>query len=154
MTLRREQPFSGCLNEDIDRDGRSDVYANGTAEDANGSYNLVPGRPALEPRKADVSISIEGSSTTDTSGKVTLRMEYAKSVGSWVAYNIIVSASGVGGTEGRANFDGVLAVLATDVDDPDVAPAFQFSPYGVLPGDPLPFAVPGAGTVLLCTNPN
>jgi hypothetical protein len=149
-----QQPFTGCLNEDLDRDGRNDVYSNGSAEDANGSYNLVDGRPALEPRKADVTISVEGADVTDASGKVILKMEYPKSVATWVTYNVIVSASGVGGTEGRANIDGILGFLADDADDPGVEVPFRYSPYGIAQGFPAPFVFPGLGTFVLCTNPN
>ncbi len=149
-----QQPFGGCLNEDLDQDGVNDVYSNGSAEDANGSLDLIPGRPALEPRKGDATISVEGSKITDSSGKVILKMEYPKSVASWVSYNVIVSASGVGGTEGRANFADVLGVLADDADDPGIEVPFRYSPYGREEGVPLPFDFPGLGTFVLCTNPN
>jgi hypothetical protein len=148
-----QEPFGGCLNEDLDRDGRNDVYSNGSVEDANGSFNLVDGRPALEPRKADATISVDGSDVTDTSGKVILKMEYPKSVATWVTYNVVVSAS-VGGTEGRTNIAGLLGALADDSNDPGIVVPFRDSPYGIEPGDPASFVFPGLGTFVLCTNPN
>ena len=151
-----------CANEDLNRNGISEVYANGWAEDANASLNLTPGRPALDPRKADVAISFEGSSRTDSRGQVVIAITYPQNVASWVEFNILVSASGVSGTEGRANFLGVLPVLAAAISDDTIAPAFIVSPYGLL-ASPVtivnqggsPF-VPGSGTASysICTNPN
>ena len=148
-----------CDNEDLNRNGISEVYANGWVEDANGSFNLTPGRPALDPRKADVAISFEGSSRTDTKGQVVIAITYPQNVASWVEFNILVSASGVSGTEGRANFKGVLPVLAAAIADTNIAPAFQLSPYGLL-ASPVTSVnqsgvVGGPGAALLiCTNPN
>ncbi len=151
-----------CDNEDLNRNGISEVYANGWAEDANGSFNLTPGRPALDPRKADVAISFEGSSRTNARGQVVIAITYPQNVASWVEFNILVSASGVSGTEGRANFKGVLPVLAAAIADTNIAPAFQFSPYGLLASpvtirnlDGSSFvAGSGAASVSICTNPN
>ena len=151
-----------CDNEDLNRNGISEVYANGWAEDANGSFNLTPGRPALDPRKADVAISFEGSSRTDSKGQVVIAITYPQNVASWVEFNILVSASGVSGTEGRANFKGVLPVLADAIKDATIVPPFQFSPYGLL-ASPVtvvnqngsPFIVGSATAPLsICTNPN
>ena len=54
-----------CDNEDLNRNGVLEVYANAAVEDANAT-----GR--LEPRKADVNISFVGSSTTNNDGQVVL----------------------------------------------------------------------------------
>ena len=148
-----------CDNEDLNRNGISEIYSNGWIEDANASFNLTPGRPALDPRKADVAISFEGSSRTDSRGQVVIAITYPQNVASWVEFNILVSASGVSGTEGRANFKGVLPVLAAAIADTNIAPAFQLSPYGLL-ASPVTAVnqngvVGGAGTqLLICTNPN
>lgn len=143
-----------CDNEDLNRNNTNEVYADGWVEDANGSFNLTPGRPALEPRKADVAVSFEGGvSRTDASGIVVLRLEYPQNLGSWVDFNLTVAASGVSATEGRANFEGRLPVPADAVDDPDAAPAFQLSPYGILPS-PLVAKTFNGKTYQLCTNPN
>lgn len=148
-----KQTEATCDNEDLNRNNTNEVYADGWVEDANGSFNLTPGRPALEPRKADVAVSFEGSSRTDSSGIVVLRLEYPQNLGSWVEFNLTVAASGVSATEGRANFEGILPVPADAVDDPDAAPAFQVSPYGVLPSALVAKAFNGT-TYQLCTNPN
>jgi hypothetical protein len=142
-----------CDNEDLNRNNTSETYADGWVEDANGSFNLTPGRPALEPRKADVAVSFEGSSRTDSSGIVILRLEYPQNLGSWVDFNLTVAASGVSATEGRANFSGRLPVPADAVDNPDEAPAFDLSPYGVEASALLPKTFNGI-TYQLCTNPN
>jgi hypothetical protein len=141
-----KQTEAVCDNEDLNRNNTNEVYA-------NGSFNLTPGRPALEPRKADVAVSFEGSSRTNSSGIVVLRLEYPQNLGSWVEFNLTVAASGVSATEGRANFEGILPVPADAVDDPDSAPAFQVSPYGVLPSALVAKAFNGT-TYQLCTNPN
>jgi hypothetical protein len=148
-----QQTEATCDNEDLNRNNTNEVYADGWVEDANGSFNLTAGRPALEPRKADVAVSFEGSSRTDSSGIVILRLEYPQNLGSWVDFNLTVAASGVSATEGRANFDGRLPVPADAVADPDAAPAFETSPYGILPSLLLS-KVYGGTTYQLCMNPN
>jgi hypothetical protein len=126
-------PEATCDNEDLNRNGVNEVYSDGTVEDANGSLNFTPGRPALEPRRADVTLVIEGSNRTDSNGQVVLRIEYPQSVASWVHYNLTVSASGIGGTEARANIAGDLPVLASEVNDVATNVPFELSPYGVEP---------------------
>ena len=144
-----------CDNEDMNRNGVAEDFGNGVVEDANQSAGLVAGRPALEPRKADVAISFEGSNKTNSSGQVILRIEYPQNVGSWVAFNIVVSASGVAGTEGRANFDGTLAVPAAVVNNIKADPPFRYSPYGIGASAVVAAMVPGSGKIsVLCTNPN
>lgn len=147
-------PITVCDNEDLNRNNTNEVYADGWVEDANGSFNLSPGRPALEPRKADVAISFEGSSRTNASGNVVLRIEYPQNLGSWVQFNILVSASGISATEGRANFQGILPVPAAAVTDPLVPPPFVVSPYGVAASPVVPYTTPDGTTHLVCTNPN
>lgn len=107
-----------CFNEDLNRNGVLDA-----GEDYNGNSKL-------EPRKADVSIRMVGSSTTDASGLAVLQIEYPQSVASWDYFTVTVSASGVSGTEGTATYSGWLPVLA-DALKADSSPAFQFSPYGL-----------------------
>lgn len=146
-----------CDNEDLNRNGVAEEYTNGWKEDVNDSANLTTGRPALEPRKADVALSFEGSTKTSTSGSVVLRIEYPQNLGSWDVFNLVVSASGVAGTEGRANFVGVLPVPATAVNRLDLTPPFRISPYGV---EESPKVSPPEGSYttrtapVLCTNPN
>ena len=144
-----------CANEDLNRNGVAELFSNGVSEDANGSLNLTKGRPALEPRKADVAISFEGSSKTDSSGQVILRIEYPQDVASWVEFNIVVAASGVAGTEGRANYKSILQVPAAVVNAKASTPPFVISPYGVLASPTVAASVPGstAAPSMLCTNP-
>lgn len=144
-----------CDNEDVNRNGVAEVFSNGVVEDANQSFNLVNGRPALEPRKADVSWSYVGSSKTDATGIVIIQLQYPQNLGSWVDFNLTVSASGVSGTEGRANFDGVLPVPGPVLVDLKNDPAFIVSPYGVQTSPVIAVSPPGSSKqFLLCTNPN
>jgi hypothetical protein len=106
-----------CLNEDDDRDGLID-----SGEDRNGNGQL-------DPRKSDVSISFEGTTTkTDASGQVVLQIEYAKSVATWLDYTITASATGV--VSPPATYSNRLSALASDFSTITSSPAFQLSPYG------------------------
>lgn len=136
-----------CDNEDLNRNGVREVYSNGAVEDANGTVQL-------EPRKADVNISFVGSSTTNSDGQVVLKITYGQSLASWLEFNILVAASGVGGTEGRTSFQGVLPVLAAAVSDPDVEPPFRLAPYGIQASPVVLTTNPAGQSGLLCTNPN
>jgi len=156
--LWQQQVRATCDNEDLNRNGVSEVFSNGVIEDANNSFNRTNGRPALEPRKADVAISYEGSTRTSTGGAVVLRIEYPKSIASWVNFNLVVSASGVAGTEGRANLVSVLWVPAAVINDIASDPPFIVSAYGVLSSpvivaqDPDPRNTRPAAS--LCTEPD
>jgi hypothetical protein len=110
--------FWTCANEDVDRDGILDA---GEDLDSDG---------VLEPRKADVSVRMVGSNTTDSSGMAILQIEYPKNVASWVRFQVTITASGVSGTEGRASFAAGLPVPADAVSDSGTSPAFVVSPYG------------------------
>jgi hypothetical protein len=136
-----------CDNEDLNRNGVLQVYANGAIEDAN-----VTG--SLEPRKADVAINFVGSSSTNSDGQVKLKITYLQNVASWLEFNILVAASGVAGTEGRTNYQGVLPVLASAVSDIEVEPAFRAGPYGLLVSPTVLTTSPEGQSGLLCTNPN
>jgi hypothetical protein len=124
-----------CDNEDLNRNGSIDVYSNAANEDANSTV-------ALEPRKADVSVSFEGSSRTNSSGQVVVRLTYPQNVASWVDYNLVVSAAGVAGSEGKANFQGTLPVLAAEVNDVESDVPFEESPYGTERSDLIFVATP------------
>lgn len=149
-----EQPVL-CPNEDLNRNGVSEVYSNGGVEDANDSYNKPVGRPALDPPKAVATVSFEGAASTNAVGQVVIRLEYPKSYGGWVDFNLIVAAAGVAGTEGRANYTGLLPVAAADVTSVDVEPAFRLSPFGLESSGFIAVTVPGESVpTLLCTNKN
>ena len=138
---------ASCDNEDLNRNGVLEVYSNGAVEDANSTG-------VVEPRKADIAISFVGSSSTDSSGQVKLQIRYGQNVASWLEFNILVAASGVAGTEGRTNYQGVLPVLAAAVSDTDVEPAFRLGPYGTEVSPVVPTTNPSGQTGVLCTNPN
>ena len=142
-----QEVVATCDNEDLNRNGVLQVYANGAVEDANSTG-------ALEPRKADVNISFVGSSTTNSDGQVVLKITYGQSLASWLQFNILVAASGVAGTEGRTSYNGVLPVLAEAVADPDKEPAFRRGPYGVLASPTELTTNPEGQFGLLCTVPN
>ncbi len=157
-----------CDNEDLNRNGVGESFPDLAEslttslvppivvipEDQNGSGTLNPTRPLLDPRKADVAISTEGSVLTNANGIVVLRIEYPQNIASWVRFNILVSASGVAGTEGRANFEGILPVEAGAVTALTIDPPFRYSPYGTQGSDTY-LRVNGQGQQgWLCTNPN
>lgn len=147
-----------CDNEDLNRNGVGESFPDlaeqvVVPEDQNGSGTLNPTRPLLDPRKADVAISTEGGALTNANGIVVLRIEYPQNIASWVRFNILVSASGVAGTEGRANFEGILPVEAGAVTALTIDPPFKFSPYGTLGSDSY-LRINGQGQQgWLCTNP-
>jgi hypothetical protein len=138
---------ASCDNEDLNRNGVLEVYSNGAVEDANATGSL-------DPRKSDVAIGFVGSSSTDAGGKVQIQISYGQNVASWLEFNILVAASGVAGTEGRASYQGVLPVLAAAVADPDVEPAFRLGPYGTQVSPVTPTTNPAGQTGVLCTNAN
>jgi hypothetical protein len=110
-----------CPNEDANRNG---VLESG--EDLNGNSVLDP---------AGVTVKVEGSSRTDASGKVIVRMEYPRDRGSWIDFKITATAS-VAGSEGKADYigtkygQGSLPVPAEALNNTQVSPAFVISPYG------------------------
>lgn len=106
-----------CPNEDVNRNGVLE-----TGEDLNSSGTL-------DPRKADVAIRFDGPEITDASGAAVLQIEYPKNLATWVRYSILVSASGVAGTEGRDTLTGTLPADAESFKS-DVPPAFVLSRYG------------------------
>lgn len=110
-------PVPECFNEDMNRNG-----VNEAGDDINHSG-------ALDPRKSDVAISIVGSSLTDSSGAATVQIEYPKNVATWARVKILVSATGVSGTEGRATWTEILPAEVAAFTGAG-APAFVNSPYG------------------------
>lgn len=116
-----------CQNEDLNRNGVLEA-----AEDTNGNGSL-------EPRKADVSVSLV-STKTDSKGSVVLEVTYPQDHGSWVDAVITVTASGIAGTEGRATYNMFpVPVDAAAIKNTNNPPAFVVSPYG---------------TANVCTDPN
>ncbi len=139
-----------CDNEDLNRNSINDA-----GEDAN-----LNGQ--LDPRKADVLVSVAGSGKTDALGQAVLRLNYPQSVASWVVFRISVGAGGIGGSEGRAAFSALLPVLDAHVTSqdrvkPPPPPAFVLSPYNLDNGTTPPPRVaalrPGGEVVSLCLRP-
>jgi hypothetical protein len=108
----------GCINEDINRNGVLEA-----AEDINRSA-------AIEPRKSDVAVSILGTGKTDASGLATLQIEYPQNIATWARVKILVSATGISGTEGRATWTEDLPAPVTAFQQVGTPP-FAKSPYGV-----------------------
>jgi hypothetical protein len=159
-----EYPVVGCDNEDLNRNGIVELLnpvptfldwlgRPVTSEDFNNSFNLTPGRPALEPRRADVSLSIEGSNRTNNFGQIVLRLEYPRNIATWVQFNLQVGA-GVAGTEGRANFEGILPAPAEVIRNENATPPFVVSPYGRFFEVPVAYPSTGTPRAFVCRNPN
>lgn len=123
-----------CAKEDLDDDDRIDVNGS-TSEDLDGD-----GR--LEPIRADVSLTAVNGWTTNADGVVIIKMSYPQNIASWMKVNIMATAL-VGGSEGRASRQQVLAVPAAAINNVDADPPFKRSDYGVV--------VDGASP---CSNPN
>lgn len=116
-TWNQNTTAGACANEDGNRNGVLEAV-----EDINHSG-------AIEPRKSDVAVSILGTGKTDDSGTATVQIEYPQNVATWARVKILVSATGVSGTEGRATWTEILPAPATAFTQAS-APAFISSPYG------------------------
>lgn len=112
----------GCINEDANRNGVLE-----STEDFNHSG-------AIEPRKSDATITILGNGKTDENGSAVVQVEYPQNVASWLQVKILISATGVSGTEGRANWTEILPVPTSTLADASTPP-FATSPYGVAVAD-------------------
>jgi hypothetical protein len=122
-----------CLNEDKNRNGVLEAGEDDTA-DLNGN-----GNGQLDPRKADVLVTVVGTTnTTDANGTAVLQIEYPKNVATWVDFRLLVTAGAVTGTEGRASVTMNLPGAAAEFRAQD-APSFIISPYG---------------TAAVCTDPD
>lgn len=128
-----------CPNEDVNRNGvreASSFVAGAAAPGLSLRGEDLNWNGDLDPRKADVAVSMIGSSKTDANGIAYLQIEYGKNVATWVDFAITVTASGVSGTEARARYIGNLyglgnlPALASDTTQETVAPPFVVSPYG------------------------
>jgi hypothetical protein len=138
---------STCPNEDLNRNGVLETI-NGVSEDINQNGQL-------DPRKSDVAISFVGSNVTGSNGTAVLQIEYPKNVATWLDYKILVSASGVSGTEGRSSWFGRLGADAGSFTATN-PPAFVVSPYGISASLPAGMATnPSGGSIADgCYNPN
>ena len=119
-------PF-GCINEDLNRNAINETGP--VFEDINHSGSL-------EPRKSDAAVSLIGGSKTKDDGTAVVQIEYPQNVASWLQIKLLVSATGVAGTEGRAIWTEILPVPAAALSD-TASPPFRFSPYGLSIDDEL-----------------
>jgi hypothetical protein len=138
----RVAPTSGppaCPNDDVNRNAvreAGNLVPGAAAPDVSAREEDLNWNGDLDPRKADVAVTMVGSPRTDQNGLAVLQIEYGKNLASWVDFVITVTASGVAGTEARATFQGLegglgnLPFEATAITNRDVAPPFVFSPYG------------------------
>lgn len=125
------QSAVSCASEDVNRNG---ILESGEDKNGNGT---------LEPRKSDVAVTILGNGKTDDAGSAVVQIEYPQNVASWVHVKILVAATGISGTEGRATWQEVLPVPASAL-TATTTPAFVVSPYGTV-------ITPSATA---CNNPN
>jgi len=127
----------GCPNEDGNRNA-----VNETGEDVNFSGSL-------EPRKSDAAVSLIGGSKTKDDGTAVVQIEYPQNVATWLEVKLLVSATGVSGTEGRATWREILPPPTSTLSDTN-SPPYVFSPYG-LAIDTMSVTYPGPPPT---TNPN
>jgi hypothetical protein len=135
--------LGGCANEDVNRNGVLEAV-----EDLNHSGSI-------EPRKSDVAVSIAGTGKTDDQGSAVVTIEYPQNVASWIRVKILIAATGVSGTEGRATWTEVLPVPSAAI-TATPAPPFIFSPYGTInaPADPTVARVPFPSQPAMTTFPD
>lgn len=106
----------GCLNEDANQNGILDVDQ---GEDFDGDGRLDPGNVATVPSTV----------TIDANGTAEFGITYPQDRSEWVEVRLRAVAS-VQGTETTEDGVFTLRVLADDVDDEDIEPPGQESPFG------------------------
>lgn len=105
-----------CLNEDVARKGLYEA-----AFDRNGNGVLDPGIP----------LTVVSSGKTDAMGLATVSLRYPADRANWVVVELTVTGL-VAGTESSARHSFLLAGLASDYTDYNVAPPGSPSPYGIV----------------------
>ncbi len=108
-----------CPNEDRDDDGSLDA-----GEDFNSSGKLEPGQVAA--------VTVQNNGITDSTGFVTLSVEYSKSYALWTVEDIEVRAA-VGASEGRAVYTYWFLASTADI-QAESTPPFTPSPFGTVTG--------------------
>ena len=103
-----------------------------TGEDDNGNAELDPQDPALiQADPGNTPTVVGGSITTDANGVGFFSMAYPQSHAGWSKVEITARAQALG-AESTASIEQNLAWAASDVQDVDVSPPNQISPYGSL----------------------
>jgi hypothetical protein len=105
-----------CANEDVNYDGVLD-----SGEDFNANGRLDPGNVA----------SVPSTVALDASGAGEFVITYPQDRAGWVSVQLRGVAS-VSGTETTTSVQFTLPVLASDVNDPEVSPPGETSPYGTV----------------------
>lgn len=123
-----------CWNEDRNRNNIREASEDSTSV----TYSALQGgngNGILDPAKSDVVITVNGgtSAKTDSTGSANVRISYQRNLAGWLKYNILVSAGGVSGTEGRANWIDILKIPNADI-KAETEPAWVKSRYGELAG--------------------
>ena len=103
-----------CASEDVNENGILDA-----GEDNNGNGILDPGNVATVP----------GTVTTDANGVYEFGILYPRSYAQWV-YVRLTATTGVAGTESKFTERFWLWIAASDVNDKNVPPPGQTSPFG------------------------
>lgn len=106
---------SGCVNEDLNTNGISDV-----GEDTNGDSQLTPG---------NVTALSAGTVTTDASGLAFFDLRFGKPYAGWSRVKITARTT-VAGTESSRSITLRLPALIGDLGDSTVPPAGEYSPFG------------------------
>ena len=88
-------------------------------------------RSKLDPGQV-AAVVVQNSGLTDSTGFVSLTVEYSKSYALWTVEDIEVRAA-VGGSEGRAVFTYWFHASSTDL-QADTTPPFTPSPFGTVTG--------------------
>ena len=106
-------------------------------EDVNGNGELDPRDPALVDADPGNQPTVIGNQiTTDTSGVGFFSLAYPQSNALYFDVQITARVEALG-TEGVANFDTLLDIIASDIDDVDILPPNLTSPFGILPDSGL-----------------
>lgn len=117
ITTYLKGPFAGprisCPNEDTNRNGFLDA-----GEDVNGTL-------ALEPHKADISLSFLGTNSTGSNGRMAFQVEYPQNVATWLTFTVRATTS-VAGSEGTVAKSFVTGFLEDDEENG----SFLKAPYG------------------------
>ncbi len=106
---------AACKSEDLDNDGNLD-----DGEDDNGNGTLEPTHDA----------TVTTAGTTDEEGKLSIVIVYPQSSALWSRQRLSATVV-VEGTEFIEHTEFDLPILASAVEDLDIAPPNQISPYGV-----------------------
>jgi hypothetical protein len=114
-----------CPNEDVNRNNVVDPTGVFPVGGGTENYN---GNADVEPRKGDLTINYDtpGVTTTDSRGIVTIRVTYAQSFATWLAYRIRATANVSGTSQGMAERLFITDALQADVTNG----AFLVPPYG------------------------